>query len=186
MLNKHINYKYIGFLLNKNNKSCYDGRCFTYVVKYNNSIRFGASNQLYNRFQSYNNIYGDAEILKITEHKNDILSPYNKNLVDFMMKFELGLEKPNINRARNSAITIGTAYVVGGLIPLLPYVFVTNVQKGLLYSSVVTLMSLFLFGYFKSRAMGQNPLYGAIKIMGIGSLAAGAAYFAAQFFEKLF
>ncbi len=47
-------------------------------------------------------------------------------------------------------------------------------------------MSLFLFGYFKSRAMGQNPLYGAIKIMGIGSLAAGAAYFAAQFFEKLF
>ena len=85
--NKHINYKYIGFLLNKNNKSCYDGRCFTYVVKYNNSIRFGASNQLYNRFQSYNNIYGDAEILKLTEHKNDILNPYNKKLVDFMMKF---------------------------------------------------------------------------------------------------
>ncbi len=114
------------------------------------------------------------------------LSQNKDKWVDFMMKFELGLEKPNINRARNSAITIGTAYVVGGLIPLLPYVFVTNVQKGLLYSSVVTLMSLFLFGYFKSRAMGQNPLYGAIKIMGIGSLAAGAAYFAAQFFEKLF
>ena len=114
------------------------------------------------------------------------LSQNKDKWVDFMMKFELGLEKPNINRARNSAITIGTAYVVGGLIPLLPYVFVTNVQKGLFYSSVVTLMSLFLFGYFKSRAMGQNPLYGAIKIMGIGSLAAGAAYFAAQFFEKLF
>lgn len=114
------------------------------------------------------------------------LSQNKDKWVDFMMKFELGLEKPNINRARNSAITIGTAYVVGGLIPLLPYVFVTNVQKGLLYSSVVTLMSLFLFGYFKSRAMGQNPLYGALKIMGIGSLAAGAAYFAAQFFEKLF
>lgn len=114
------------------------------------------------------------------------LSQNKDKWVDFMMKFELGLEKPNINRARNSAITIGTAYVVGGLIPLLPYVFVTNVQKGLLYSSVVTLISLFLFGYFKSRAMGQNPLYGAIKIMGIGSLAAGAAYFAAQFFEKLF
>ncbi|MEY5047541.1 MAG: hypothetical protein RLZZ175_900 [Bacteroidota bacterium] len=114
------------------------------------------------------------------------LSQNKDKWVDFMMKFELGLEKPNINRARNSAITIGTAYVVGGLIPLLPYVFVTNVQKGLLYSSVVTLMSLFLFGYFKSKAMGQNPLYGAIKIMGIGSLAAGAAYFAAQFFEKLF
>lgn len=106
--------------------------------------------------------------------------------VDFMMKFELGLDKPNINRARNSAITIGTAYVIGGLIPLLPYVFVQDVKIGLLYSSIVTLMSLFLFGYFKSKAMGQAPLFGAFKIMGIGSLAAGAAYFAAQFFEKLF
>jgi len=106
--------------------------------------------------------------------------------VDFMMKFELGLDKPNINRARNSAITIGTAYVIGGLIPLMPYVFVQNVKNGLLYSSIVTLMSLFLFGYFKSKAMGQQPLFGALKIMGIGSLAAGAAYFAAQFFERLF
>lgn len=106
--------------------------------------------------------------------------------VDFMMKFELGLDKPNINRARNSAITIGTAYVIGGLIPLMPYVFVQNVKNGLLYSSIVTLISLFLFGYFKSKAMGQQPLFGALKIMGIGSLAAGAAYFAAQFFERLF
>jgi hypothetical protein len=88
ILNKqHINYKYVSFLLNKNNKSCYDGRAFTYIIKYNNNIRFGASNQLYNRFNQYNNIYGDAEILKISEHKNDMLNSYNKNLVDFMMKF---------------------------------------------------------------------------------------------------
>jgi hypothetical protein len=85
--NQHINYKYVSFLLNKNNKSCYDGRAFTYIIKYNNNIRFGASNQLYNRFNQYNNIYGDAEILKISEHKNDMLNSYNKNLVDFMMKF---------------------------------------------------------------------------------------------------
>lgn len=114
------------------------------------------------------------------------LSQNKDKWVDFMMKFELGLDKPDINRARNSAITIGTAYVIGGLIPLLPYVFVQNVKNGLLYSSIVTLISLFLFGYFKSKAMGQQPLFGALKIMGIGSLAAGAAYFAAQFFEKLF
>ena len=85
--NKNINYKYISFLLNKNNKSCYDNRSFTYVIKYNNSIRYGASNQLYNRFNSYNNIYGDCQILKITEHKNDFKNKYNKDMFNFMMKF---------------------------------------------------------------------------------------------------
>ena len=85
--NKNINYKYISNLLSKNNKSCYDGRAFTYIIKYNNNIRFGCSNQLYNRFSSYNNVYGNVEILKLTEHKNDMLNRYNKNLVDFMMKF---------------------------------------------------------------------------------------------------
>ena len=87
VLKTHINYKYVSFLLNKNNKSCYDNRSFTYVIKYNNSIRFGASNQLYNRFNSYNNIYGDCQILKITEHKNDFKNKYNKDMFNFMMKF---------------------------------------------------------------------------------------------------
>lgn len=85
--NKNINYKYISFLLSKNNKSCYDGRSFTYVIKYNNSIRFGASNQLYNRFNSYNSIYGDCEILQITEHKNNLQNQYNKNFFNFMLKY---------------------------------------------------------------------------------------------------
>ena len=87
VLKTHINYKYVSFLLNKNNKSCYDNRSFTYVIKYNNFIRFGASNQLYNRFNSYNNIYGDCQILKITEHKNDFKNKYNKDMFNFMMKF---------------------------------------------------------------------------------------------------
>lgn len=86
LTSKH-NYKYISFLLNKNNKSCYDNRSFTYVIKYNNSIRYGASNQLYNRFQSYNNIYGDAEILALTEHKNDFKNKYNTDMFKFMLKF---------------------------------------------------------------------------------------------------
>ena len=84
---KSINYKYITFLLNRNNKSCYDGRTFTYVIKYNDNVRFGASNQLYNRFQSYYNIYGDAQILKLTEHKNDLLNTYNTNMFQFMLKY---------------------------------------------------------------------------------------------------
>ena len=71
--------------------------------------------------------------------------------VDFMMRYELGLEKPNPNRARKSAITIGLSYIVGGVIPLSPYFFIDNSQEALYYSCAVTLVCLFVFGYFKSN-----------------------------------
>ncbi|MBB6003161.1 VIT1/CCC1 transporter family protein [Arcicella rosea] len=112
----------------------------------------------------------------------EALSKDKKKWVDFMMKFELGLEKPDINRARNSALTIGTAYIVGGIIPLAPYFFVEDAHQGLLYSMAVTLMTLFVFGYFKSKVTGQNPLTGAIKVTLIGAAAAGAAFFVAKMF----
>lgn len=54
--------------------------------------------------------------------------------VDFMMKYELGLEKPDPNRARNSAMSIGTSYIVGGFIPLSPYVFIHNTSQALYVS----------------------------------------------------
>ncbi len=78
--------------------------------------------------------------------------------VDFMMKYELGLEKPNINRARNSAATIGLSYIVGGLIPLSGYFFTRTPYQGLFVSAFLTVICLFLFGYFKSRATGQPRL----------------------------
>jgi vacuolar iron transporter family protein len=102
--------------------------------------------------------------------------------VDFMMKFELGLEKPDINRARDSALTIGISYIIGGIIPLAPYFFVTNAHTGLNYSVVLTLITLFIFGFFKSKVTGQNPLKGAIKVMFIGAAAAGAAFYVAKLF----
>jgi VIT1/CCC1 family predicted Fe2+/Mn2+ transporter len=114
------------------------------------------------------------------------LSRNKHKWVDFMMRFELGLEKPDINRARNSALTIGLSYVIGGLIPLAPYVFAEKVMNGLVYSSIITLLSLFVFGFFKSKALGQNPVSGAFKISAIGGLAASAAYFAAKLFEYYF
>lgn len=112
----------------------------------------------------------------------EALSKDKKKWVDFMMKFELGLEKPDINRARNSALTIGIAYIFGGIIPLSPYFFLEDAQKGLLYSMGVTLLTLFIFGYFKSKVTGQNPLTGAFKVTLIGAAAAGAAYFVAKMF----
>lgn len=96
--------------------------------------------------------------------------------VDFMMKYELNLDEPDPNRATKSALTIGLSYVVGGLVPLVPYFLVSAPQQALLYSCVVTLICLFVFGYFKSKVTGQPPVGGAIKVMLIGALAAAAAF----------
>ncbi|PYF77235.1 VIT1/CCC1 transporter family protein [Pedobacter nutrimenti] len=103
--------------------------------------------------------------------------------VKFMMKYELGLEEPNPNRARNSASTIGASYAIGGLIPLLPYFFTDSPSEGLKYSSIIGLISLFLFGFFKSKVTGQPLLQGAFKVMIIGALAASAAYGVAKLFS---
>ncbi len=104
--------------------------------------------------------------------------------VDFMMRFELGLEEPNENRARQSALTIGVSYIVGGIIPLSPYFFTQLPQTGLKLSALITLICLFVFGYFKSKVTGQPLLSGAVKVMLTGALAAMAAFFAARLFSQ--
>ncbi len=104
--------------------------------------------------------------------------------VDFMMKYELGLDKPDPRRARNSAFNIGGSYIVGGLVPLSPYFFTTHPADGLRWSCCITVVCLFVFGYFKARAMGQPALEGALRIMLIGSAAGAAAYFIARLFTE--
>ncbi|MDN3582078.1 VIT1/CCC1 transporter family protein [Mucilaginibacter flavus] len=104
------------------------------------------------------------------------LSKDKKKWVDFMMKYELGLEEPDPNRATKSAFTIGISYIVGGIIPLSPYLIIHTAQEALYYSCGVTLICLFVFGYFKSKLTGQPALSGAFKVVIIGALAAGAAF----------
>lgn len=106
-----------------------------------------------------------------------------KKWVDFMMKYELGLDKPDPKRATKSALNIGLSYVVGGLVPLSPYFFTDTPIVALKYSAIVTLICLFIFGYFKSRMTGVHPLKGALKVMLIGAVAASAAYGVAKIFE---
>ena len=96
--------------------------------------------------------------------------------VRFMMKYELGLEEPDPRQAPKSAFTISLAYAVGGLIPLSAYFLTDTPQQGLLWSAVITLVCLLVFGYFKSRMTGQPPLAGAIKMAVVGALAAAAAF----------
>lgn len=99
-----------------------------------------------------------------------------KAWVDFMMKFELGLEKPDPRRALYSALTIAGAYVVGGLIPLGPYIFLGSARTGLLLSTLVTLAALALFGYIKGHFTGTRPVRSALQTVITGGLAAAAAF----------
>ena len=114
----------------------------------------------------------------------DEMSRDKQKWVDFMMKFELGLNKPDPKRARNSAINIGGSYVVGGLVPLSPYFFTELPQHGLRWSCGITVACLFLFGFFKAKATGSAPWAGAVRIMLIGSAAAAAAFFIARLFTR--
>jgi vacuolar iron transporter family protein len=104
--------------------------------------------------------------------------------VDFMMKYELGLDKPDPKRATKSALNIGLSYIAGGIIPLSPYFFISNATEALKISVVATLICLFIFGYFKSRITGVNPLLGALRVTLIGAMAAAAAFGVAKLFEK--
>jgi VIT1/CCC1 family predicted Fe2+/Mn2+ transporter len=96
--------------------------------------------------------------------------------VDFMMRFELGLEKPNPKRALTSALTIGLSYIAGGFIPLAPYMLIHNAGTALVFSVVFTLTALLVFGYVKGRFTGTRPVRSAIQTALIGGLAAAAAY----------
>jgi VIT1/CCC1 family predicted Fe2+/Mn2+ transporter len=103
--------------------------------------------------------------------------------VDFMMKYELGLDKPDPKRASKSAFNIGFSYIVGGLVPLSPYFFTNDPLTGLKFSVIVTLLCLFAFGWFKSKLTGIPPFTGALRVMLIGAMAAAAAFGVAKFFE---
>ncbi len=100
--------------------------------------------------------------------------------VNFMMRFELGLEKPDINRARQSALTIGFSYIAGGIVPLASYFFTDTANTGLVYSCVITTLCLFVFGFLKSKVIGQPPFFGALRITFIGAIAAASAFYVAH------
>lgn len=119
---------------------------------------------------------------EVQERATEEIAKDKKQWVDFMMKYELGLDQPDPKRATKSALNIGLSYVVGGIIPLSPYFFIEDSAEALKVSLVVTLLCLFVFGYFKSKFTGVPPLGGALKVTMIGALAAGAAFGVASLF----
>jgi vacuolar iron transporter family protein len=99
-----------------------------------------------------------------------------KDWVDFMMRFELGLEKPEPGRALRSALTIALSYVVGGMIPLSAYLMMADAHRALGVSVTVTLVSLLVFGAVKGRFTGVSMVRSGSQTVLIGGLAAAAAF----------
>src|SRR5437016_1552169 len=91
-------------------------------------------------------------------HVTEGLSKNPKHWVDFMMQFELGLDKPEPKRARVSAFTIAASYIAGGFIPLSPYIFIASAHQALMISVVLTLVALLVFGYIKGKFTGGHPI----------------------------
>lgn len=122
--------------------------------------------------------YGVSEQLQETIAREMAKDP--KKWVDFMMRFELGLERPDKNRARQSAFVIGVSYIIGGLIPLSAYFFTDTAVQGLIYSSIITLICLIVFGLIKSKLTGQPLFKGALRVTLVGGAAAAAAFLIAK------
>jgi VIT1/CCC1 family predicted Fe2+/Mn2+ transporter len=108
------------------------------------------------------------------------MAKHPKQWVDFMMRFELGLERPDKNRAQESAFIIAVSYVVGGLIPLSAYFLTDSVTRGLETSIVITTGCLIVFGLVKSRLTGQPLFKGALRVTLVGAIAAAAAFVLAK------
>ena len=110
------------------------------------------------------------------------LTSDRKRWVEFMMRFELGLERPDSNRARVSAVTIAASYLVGGLIPLAPYLLTSQVDLAFQVSVVLTATALLLFGAVKERLTELNVVKASLQTAAVGGLAASAAYYLAHLF----
>jgi len=106
----------------------------------------------------------------------DVIRQDRDKWVDFMMRFELGLEEPDPRRALRSALTIGLSYAIAGSIPLAPYIVLHSVTNALYVSVALTLLALLVFGYTKGYVTGVNALRSALQTALIGGLAAAVAF----------
>ena len=129
-------------------------------------------------FQSYG--LTEAETWPIVE----ALRRQPRQWVDFMMRFELGLEKPNPKRAMTSALTIGGAYAAGGFVPLAPYIATDTISTALFFSILFTLATLLIFGFVKGRFTGMKPIRSALQTALVGGVAAGAAFLIARLISE--
>jgi vacuolar iron transporter family protein len=131
--------------------------------------------------QEVKDVFEDYGISARLQNEIALELSHDKNKwVDFMMRFELGMERPDEKRASKSAFNIGLSYILGGIVPLTGYFLTETPRDGLIISTVVTIIFLFVFGYIKTKFTGNKPFLGALKTVLTGILAAGAAFFIAR------
>ena len=99
-------------------------------------------------------------------------------------RFELGLEKPDPKRALQSAFTIAIAYVLGGLVPLIPYMFIPLAREAMIASIILTVTALLIFGFAKGYFTGNKPLKSALETALIGAIASAAAFCMAKAVQR--
>ena len=162
-----------GYMAAKSDAEHYDSERAREVVEVSEKAEIEAS-EVVEVFRSYGLTTEESTVIV------DALRKRPQAWVDFMMRFELGLEKPNPRRALISAATIAGAYIAGGFIPLGPYVVLSSARNALTVSAVTTLIALGAFGYIKGRFTGAPPVRSAIQTVFIGGLAAGVAFLIAR------
>jgi vacuolar iron transporter family protein len=162
-----------GYMAAKSVAEHYDSERAREVMEVSEKAEVEAS-EVAEVFQSYGLTTEESTLIV------DALRKRPQAWVDFMMRFELGLEKPNPKRAFISAVTIAGAYVAGGFIPLSPYVVLSSARNALTVSAVTTLIALGGFGYIKGRFTGAPPVRSAIQTVFIGGLAATVAFMIAR------
>lgn len=112
---------------------------------------------------------------------NDDQDLESAGLTPFLLKLGEGLEPVSTSRLYISALTIGLSYFIGGIIPLLPYMFVQQASRALFLSVVITGVILLIFGVVKQRVTGgeggvKGYAYGAVSTLAVGGVAAGASW----------
>ena len=162
-----------GYMAAKSDVEHYDSERAREVAEVSEKAEIEAS-EVAEVFQSYGLTTEESTLIV------DALRKRPEAWVDFMMRFELGLEKPNPRRAFISAVTIAGAYIAGGFIPLGPYVVLSSARNALAVSAVTTLFALAVFGYIKGRFTGAPPVRSAIQTVFIGGLAAAVAFLLAR------
>jgi VIT1/CCC1 family predicted Fe2+/Mn2+ transporter len=162
-----------GYMAAKSDAEHYDSEREREVVEVSEKAEIEAS-EVVEVFRSYGLTTEESTVIV------DALRKRPQARVDFMMRFELGLEKPNPRRALISAATIAGAYIAGGFIPLSPYLVLSSARNALTVSAFTTIIALGAFGYIKGRFTGAPPVRSAIQTVFIGGLAAGVAFLIAR------
>ena len=130
-----------------------------------------------------------------SQHRGSILPSYSHAFAPFLpngtkraatqlQSYRNSTTEPVTEVPRSSPIASGLAisigYTVGGVSPLSPYLFTNTIGTGLLWSTILCLLALFMFGSGKAwllhgKRRGWMCLWDGLHILILGTVAAGSA-----------